>query len=469
MRPIPLRQGNPRQAQWPAQRLYRPFLVSALALALLPGFGAGAALLLLPALGIQAGIWHTILIQGHGAVQLFGWGGLFAIGLAYHVVPRFRNYRPRFPWPQRVSLVLTLLGLVTRVLGQALHGSLWGAALLAISAASLLGGAGIFVAMTATALRKGASPRGVWEPWLWTACAWCLIAALLHAGLALDMALRRSFVSTETWDSAFVHAALMGFLANEVFGVGLRTLTAFMSLPPLRPRLAWPALVLFNGGVVWTALCRLLGVGDAWIAPGAALELAGAAALVLALRVLERRAKAPTYVAGVYRRYEWFVRAAYGYLLLGAALAFLYYVGVLLDRPAFPAYRSSPILHLLTLGFLTQVIMGMAARMLPIFEGAVLPFQRLMDGAFVLLNASIALRAGFGLAGTDPATAGLAASGILGLLALALFAAVALGVLTSSARRTYQQAMAARTAHPLAGTATPAQGRGARQDGESEG
>ncbi|MBI4641161.1 MAG: hypothetical protein HY731_10735 [Candidatus Tectomicrobia bacterium] len=72
-----------------------------------------------------------------------------------------------------------------------------------------------------------------------------------------------------------------------------------------------------------------------------------------------------------------------------------------------------------------EMIMGMASRMLPLFEGGQLPHHRLMDGAFITLNGSVLLRFTFSLLDVKGSSVGLAVSGVLGLLALVLFAWVA--------------------------------------------
>ena len=77
---------------------------------------------------------------------------------------------------------------------------------------------------------------------------------------------------------------------------------------------------------------------------------------------------------------------------------------------------------MLSLGFVTMMIMGMSTRMLPLFEGARLRRHSLMDAAFVSLNASVLQRLVFGIVDTPLSTAALALSGMAGLLALVFFA-----------------------------------------------
>jgi hypothetical protein len=84
-----------------------------------------------------------------------------------------------------------------------------------------------------------------------------------------------------------------------------------------------------------------------------------------------------------------------------------------------------------------MIILGMASRMIPLFEGAVLPWHWLMDAVYASLNVSVVLRIVFGVVSTDADWVGLAVSGTLGTLAMASFAAIIWRTLQPSSRRQY--------------------------------
>jgi hypothetical protein len=103
--PESLRSGRYPATPWSEARLYRPFVLAAIACGL-GGFATGGLFL---AGAVTAGDALDI----HAALQLLGWCGLFVLGVAMHVVPRFQNNAPlAFPWPQRLSLVLIVGGLL---------------------------------------------------------------------------------------------------------------------------------------------------------------------------------------------------------------------------------------------------------------------------------------------------------------------------------------------------------------------
>lgn len=439
MNPVAGRQQRYPATPWSAQRLYRPFVLWALVVALTLGFTTGAAMLFLPVLGVQSGVAWLTHTQAHGVAQAFGWGGLFVVGVAYHVVPRFRNAPMPFPWPQRATLILVLAGIGLRSFGQTLYSTDASSVLLVASGVALLAGVGLFSGVMALTLRRGEAPHTPAEPWLWAGSLWALVAAAVHLAIVLKMAGAHAFAAPASWNNAFVNAVLVGFLGNFILGVSIRSVSAFMGLPAPGKAMGRAAFWAINGGVAWYVAALLWGAAPGWTAIGTVVEAVGVVAFVASLRLFARRSRPRGYIPGTYRRYEWFLRAAYGWLLVWAVLSALQALGLIWGGTVLPVRIGAPALHVLTLGFITMMIMGMAARMLPLFEGAQLPHQPLMDVAFLALNSSVLLRVVFGLTLTGASSAGLAVSGVLGLLALALFAWVVWQVLRPAARERYRR------------------------------
>jgi len=79
-----------------------PYLRSALVIASGGGFALACVLTLVPLFGIPLGSWWEALIQTHGHLQIFGWAGLFVVGVGLHFFPRLRGallVRPGLlPW-----------------------------------------------------------------------------------------------------------------------------------------------------------------------------------------------------------------------------------------------------------------------------------------------------------------------------------------------------------------------------------
>ncbi|HBY97481.1 MAG TPA: hypothetical protein DEP84_26665, partial [Chloroflexi bacterium] len=93
-------------------------LGASLILALTAGFGLGAFMV-----GSLAGWWPAgggwlALVQAHGHVQLFGWAGLFILGVGLYFLPRLRGVP--LAQPERVPWVAAALiaGISLRALAQ---------------------------------------------------------------------------------------------------------------------------------------------------------------------------------------------------------------------------------------------------------------------------------------------------------------------------------------------------------------
>src|SRR5690348_10970728 len=91
------------------------------ALALGVTAGPGLRLWLLLARTVQAplgGASWLALVQVHGFVQLFGFAGLFVMGVGLHLLPRLRGGAPVGRRPSLAVYLLTVTGVVVRAVAQ---------------------------------------------------------------------------------------------------------------------------------------------------------------------------------------------------------------------------------------------------------------------------------------------------------------------------------------------------------------
>jgi uncharacterized protein involved in response to NO len=422
--------ATPSPPPLPPWESYRLYLKTSLALALTAGFGIGLLAVLGRAGGPDLGRYWLPLIQAHGQVQLLGWVGLFVVGAAYHVVPRFRGVSPP---SRRVAIgtyALWLGAVLVRAVGQPLAvaiplpGVFTLAALLQLAASMLF---------AATLLRWLTPTRGRWEgyeAYLAAAGGWLVVAGLLQLGVAaradaLGLGLVASLLA-EPYLTTLFH----GFVLMAALGVTRRAIPLFMGLRPAHERLAWGACTALNLGValeVGGGVASALAGSQAWRAAtlvGAVLVFSGAIAFVVALRLYERAAMPPG--AGQPRAHEPYVRTAYAWLLfslgLGAALAVAELAtGVPPSTGAANAAR-----HAFALGFVSLLIFGVASRVVPVFGGVSLWRRPLLAPVYVVFNVGVALRVVGELLGSADALGRelVACSGLLGYAGLALFALV---------------------------------------------
>jgi uncharacterized protein involved in response to NO len=149
--------------------LVSPVLKAALLMGAGGGFLLAAVLTLSRAFSVPLGAWWEAVAQAHGHLQLYGWAGLFVLGVALHFLPRLRGAPLAgaclVPW----SLCIMIASLVLRAVSQPLLasnlGSLWRVVL--VSSGVLETGACITILslLILTAIR---GPRPTTRPAYWS-------------------------------------------------------------------------------------------------------------------------------------------------------------------------------------------------------------------------------------------------------------------------------------------------------------
>src|SRR5712691_296823 len=129
------RASKSRGNQEPFSRV-APLLGAALLLGIGGGFALATVLTLTEMFQVPLGSWWLALAQAHGHLQLYGWAGLFVLGVALHFLPRLRGTPLAAPWLVVWILGAQVTGLLLRAFSQpftvATGASTWGV-LLAIS------------------------------------------------------------------------------------------------------------------------------------------------------------------------------------------------------------------------------------------------------------------------------------------------------------------------------------------------
>jgi hypothetical protein len=322
------------------------------------------------------------LAEVHGAAQLLGWCGLFVMGVASHVVPRFQGNAPLpFPWPQRAILILIVAGLVLRGVAQPWAELPLRPLILLAAATSVAIGLSLFAVTIAVVLLRGRSERRRVEHWLWLGVIGAAATGVLYVLLAASS--QHQLLTTPHWNRAFRVMAIYGLLLPFVFAVSGRAVAGLLALRTRNPVCDRAAMLLMS---IALPLLLLAQHPSAEPALQAAAEFTTAGALVLftiGLRVLEAgEPKRPTPEPR-HRWFSWYVRSAYVWLLVAAALM----AASALERLGARVIplAGTPELHVLAIGFLTTLIIGVAARLLPLFEGRRLVWGSMLIPALILL------------------------------------------------------------------------------------
>ena len=423
---------------------HEPFIYAALTVALTAGFGYGAFMVGTLAMGLIPGTWWGALVQAHGHAQLFGWMGLFILGMGLYFLPRLRGVPLQSATRMPLAFGLLGAGIGLRVLAQPLLAwNVFGATALPfwqilwlVSAALELAGIFVLGSMLVTSHRAAkplipTSPAYPIEPFLRIAVLSFSLAFLLNGlGIGYAVAQGKSTLATP-FENLIITLMFYGVAVPMAIVFGTRTLPLFMRLaPPPRESLRLlarvysvglllvllPSLVpltamlfpstLFQNRVaeISAALNLLWGIGSlalnlciliflwqldllrrrsSWVANRAANTRPE-------LDVLRKPTRANYPDSGEYGRFELLIYAAFAWLGLTVVLNLARVLGEFTDW-----FRVSPdtARHALAVGFVTLLICGMAARMVPGFSHKKgLAYPQLVAVIFVVGNLAALLR-----------------------------------------------------------------------------
>ena len=409
-------------------RASQPYALGALAavlLAVLAGFPLGILVALGGGRDIGLGVRWSALVQAHGHLQVMGWLGLFLVGVAFQVVPRFKQVPLQLPTFVRPAIFLIAAGLVTRTVSQPYADGHLAAAAMITSAVAEAMGVGLFVASIATTLATAKRKNYDW--YLFASCAWLAAGAVANVVVVSGIAVDRQTVIPLAKDEPLLTMQLFGFISLFILGVSIRILPHFLSLRP--PAVGWllPALLIYNAGLL-VRVGAGWGVGYGyWTRPDAVHAVSvyamavGIAAVILALKL--HLPGVPKDTGEADRGHVKIIRTAYAWLVVAIAIDVWFATRSLGDwSPDF--LQSGAARHAVALGFATQMIFGVGRRLLPALATRAVRGRLALDVGFWTLNLAIVLRVGHALipwGGVLFRFDHIAVSGALALLALLLF------------------------------------------------
>ena len=422
-------------------RSYLGFIAAALAAALGGGF-LMAVWMPLAATGTVTGQDRVPwLIQAHGWVQVQGWAGLFVAGMAVRLMPRFAG-RP--PVRRNVTMPLLVLLAVPVALRMTLQpwadGTLAEATALTIGGLSATGAAGVAAILTWT-LARGRKAREPWRYFAWAGTAWWGVLAAMLAAWGWRAA-RNEGLAPVAWDDVMTWVVLFGPIGNFIWSVQSRSVPIFFGRKTPTWRQAVVPGVAYNAGVALVALslvfegetaARLSGLGMA-LAGGGMVWLPVIAGSVWgrAKRLRPRAKPAARFVLGAN-----IAAVVAGVLLVWAGAQ------TALDAEYAEFAARDAARHVVGIGLVTMLILGMARLVAPVFalERTESGVPKLYERApFWLLLGAVALRGGSALLAEqisyDARMHSAAAAGGMAWVALAVFAlSVARAVRNESANK----------------------------------
>jgi uncharacterized protein involved in response to NO len=362
-------------------RLLMLYITTGLAFMLLPGTFLGVRNLLAISSHHTANSVSAGWIQAHGHAQIFGWIGTFILGIGFYSIPKLRRMDPFALWAPWLCWVLWTSGVSLRWLS-GVYPWRWRVLLPLSAGFELVAFLIFFSSVSGHRPQDSGKPR--LEEWAFAVIAasiGLLLTLVVNVGAVLFLAYRG--VSPDLpaqFDQRFLALETWGFLVPFVWGFSAKWLPVFLGLHPVRGSLLLSAVAVNAAGVVAAMAGRMRLAG--------LLLLCGILAAVWALRLLEPTQQ-PAKVKGVHSSFPVFVRMAYLWAVVAAALS-IWASSVEDSHGIWGASR-----HALTVGFLATMVFCVGQRILPAFSGMrLLLSTKLMFASLLLLSAGCVLRIG---------------------------------------------------------------------------
>ncbi len=360
-------------------RLLMLYIATGLVFMLLPGTFLGVWNLLAISSRHAANSVSAGWIQAHGHAQIFGWIGTFILGIGFYSIPKLRRMNPFALRAARVCWMLWTLGVSLRWL-TGVYEWKWRVVLQVSAALELLAFALFFHSVSGHRPQdSGKQKLDEWVGVVIVGAVGLLLTLLVNLGAALFLAYRGVSPDLPTeFDQRFLVLETWGFLVPFVWGFSAKWLPVFLGLRAVRGRVLLLAVAVNSVGVI----AAMTG----WMRLAVLLLLGGIIVAVWALRFFERTQQ-PAKVKGVHTTFPVFVRLAYVWAIIAAALG-IWASSVKGSHGIWGASR-----HALTVGFLATMVFSVGPRILPAFSGMRLLFStKLMFLSLLLLGIGCTLR-----------------------------------------------------------------------------
>jgi len=360
-------------------KLLMEFVTSGLIFMLFPGTLLGVWNLLQISGRDRGGFIPPAWLQAHGHAQVFGWIGSFLLGIGFYSIPKLRERATGVIRTAWLCWALWTIGVAVRWAATVYLWE-WRVLIPAGGALELLAFL-IFFATVSQHRPKDSSKKGL-EPWVWVVMS-ATIGFLLSVTANLVESVQVSFRGIDPafprdFDQRYLALVGWGFLVPFVWGFSAKWMRVFLGLRPIRPRFLFGAVALELFGVVWAFTGHF--------AAATLLLFAASVSSVVALGIFEASVQ-KAKVRGIHKSFPVFVRIAYGWLLIAAALS----VAASQWDTSGGFWGASR--HALTVGFVGIMVLAVGQRILPAFAGMRLLWSpRLMFVGLFLLTLGCTLR-----------------------------------------------------------------------------
>jgi hypothetical protein len=356
-------------------RMVMTYIGTGLAFMLLPGTFLGVCNLLAISGQHASNSVSAAWIQAHGQAQVFGWIGTFVLGIGFYSIPKMRRAQPFAMWEAWVCWAMWTAGVLLRWVSTVYEWH-WRSMTPLSAGLELLAFALFFKTVSSHRPPVIGETKPRLDRWIFVVIAGTvgLLATLVtnFAG-SVEIALHASSPAFgQPFDQRVLVLMAWGFMVPFVWGFSARWLSTFVGLRPISERGLMLMVVVNTAGIV-AAMFGFFKVA-------VFLFLAASAMSLLAIRV-GFPAVQPAKIQGVHSSFPYFVRVAYGWLIVAALL------GIWAAFAQHSDGIGGASRHALTVGFVSTMVFAIGQRILPAFSGMRLLYSRKLMVASLLLLA----------------------------------------------------------------------------------
>lgn len=416
-----------------ADNIYRRFFKAGVVVVMTAGAVWGALLLL--RIGF-AGSFTAISIHeinAHGHAQIFGWVGLFVMGFAYQAFPRMKHSSLWRPDLANMTFYLMVVGIFARALGEPLFRLPMFREFAIAANFAEIAAIGMFVVIILKTLQQSGKPLERHDAYIIASMLFFFVQAIYDLGLlygttAAGVTREKLVYLVSVYQAPLRDLQIHGFAMLMIIGVGLRMFPALFGFRAPKPWAVRSGLVLLVGAVIAEAVLFILmrRYGGRALTGGLYASMLVLAAVSIGLTLRWGLLARPTEPD----RSTKFVRMAVAWLHTSMFMLVLspLYMYVLLPGAetlsesgrrgveiGFSHAYGGAVRHAITVGFISLMILGMAAKVVPTLNGVDVRRLRSLWIPFVLVNVGCLMRVTFQVA-TDFTEWTYPIAGVSGLL-----------------------------------------------------
>lgn len=357
-----------------AERIHHRFIYAALAITLSLGAGWGGYLLVAIGLSQNFVVVDAAHVIAHGEAQLWGFIGLFIVGIALRTVLKDAASDRLGQQACRAGWYFTLVSLA--------GGLAWSLAPQRFTAVGIGSAVMLFVLSSTLWVVQWRVAKSKWDA-TWARAIvmsgfWLVVWAIVTIYLRVQAGEAGPAAYLDDDRNLIIKLAVFGFAMNSIYGFGQMLLPGLLRIGTPRLRAIEASFWLHNSGVLLMFLASLAAAGSVGVLArvaepmGAIAVFAGAVCYAAGQRGLIGKRRRSTRLEQGHWLLDVYPPLAFAWLIISLVMLAGGSLYASISGHALPHAFTGAVRHALTVGFMTTLILGVAQRLVPVLEHNVL-------------------------------------------------------------------------------------------------